>query len=280
VSGLDNPQSIQETRSAGYIIFISHQNPSQMAKQRSIIPFTGKLGNLIGYERNGEYFLRSMPEVVRQTAATRRAARRFGMASRKGALIRNTFYGDLDIRFDSSHINRLNKVLIAAAGNNAAITGFRFNQYTGTDRFFTVAPKLFRDGTLHIPPQTLAQHKNITTLEVKVIAARIDFSTQQVTGTDTVTMMIDPSAPFTGTKIPLYVSGRGILVVTLQVRGMHQDGPSCNRQYLAADIIAVQELQTPKALNKRIYPQRVILQPELSLNHTYTHAYLPVIQRE
>ena len=75
-----------------------------MATQNSIIPFTGKLGNLIGYERNGKYFLRSMPEIVRQTAATRRAARRFGLASCKAALIRNAFYDDLDIRYDSSHI--------------------------------------------------------------------------------------------------------------------------------------------------------------------------------
>jgi hypothetical protein len=30
-----------------------------MAKQMSVIPFTGKLGQLIGYKRNGKYFLRS-----------------------------------------------------------------------------------------------------------------------------------------------------------------------------------------------------------------------------
>jgi hypothetical protein len=33
-----------------------------MAKQNSLIPFTGTLGNLIGYQRNGEFFLRSKPE--------------------------------------------------------------------------------------------------------------------------------------------------------------------------------------------------------------------------
>ncbi|PWV46116.1 hypothetical protein [Chitinophaga sp. S165] len=251
-----------------------------MAKQNSLIPFTGKLGNLIGYQRNGKYFLRSMPEVVRQTAATRRAARRFGVASRKGALIRNTFYDDLDIHCDSGHINRLNKMLIAAAGNNAAMKGFRFNQYAGTDRFFTVAPRLFRDGTLYIPPQTIVLHKNITSLEVKVIAACIDFGTGYVTGTDTFTLTIDPGKPFQGTKIPLDITGKGTLIITLQVRGMQQDGPSGNRQYLAADIIAVQEPQIPKVSKKHTYLQQVISGPEIALNCLNMYTYQPMTQRE
>jgi hypothetical protein len=133
-----------------------------MATQMSVIPFTGKLGNLIGYKRNGKYFLRSMPECVRQTAATRRASRRFGIASRKGAFIRNAFYSHLDIHCDGGHINRLNRVLIAAGDNHAAITGFRFNQHTGVDRFFAVAPRLLRNGILNIPAQTIARYKGIT----------------------------------------------------------------------------------------------------------------------
>jgi hypothetical protein len=251
-----------------------------MAKQHSLIPFTGTLGNLIGYQRNGEYFLRSKPETVRQTVATRHAARRFGIASRKGALIRNAFYGELDIHCDSGHINRLNKVLIAAAGNNAAMTGFRFNQHTGIDRFFTVAPKLSNDGLLHIPSQALGQHKSITALEVKVIAAHIDFMTRRVTGMETVIMEIDPRQPFSGAEIPVEVSGRGTLVITLQVRGIQKDGFSGNRQYLAADIIAVKEPKTRKPFKKRTYSLRTMAQPQISSDLTYTHAYLPIIQRE
>lgn len=249
-----------------------------MAKQNSLITFTGRLGNLIGYERNGKYFLRTMPEIVRQTAATRRAARRFGMASKKGGLIRHAFYDDLDIHCDSSHVNRLNKVLIAASGNNGAIVGFRFNQYAGIDRFFTAAPKLFGDGILHIPPQVLAQHKNITALEVKVIAACIDFTTRQVTDTETVVMMIDALETFAGAKVPLNVSGRGTLVVTLQVRGMQQDALSCNRQYLAADIIAVKEPKIAKSFKKRTYPRRAMPQPQISF--TLSHTYQTINQRE
>jgi hypothetical protein len=251
-----------------------------MAKQNSLIPFTGRLGNLIGYERNGQFFLRSKPEIVRQTLATRRAAQRFGAASKKGAIIRHAFYDDLDIRCDSNHINRLNKVLIAAAGNNAAIVGFRFNQHTGVDRFFTVVPTVSRDGILHIPAQALAQYKNVTTLEVKVIAARIDFITRHVTGTDTVVMTMDTREYFTGADILLDVPGTGTLMVTLQVRAMHKEDLSCNRQYQAADIIAVIAPQTTAVFHKRTYPQRAITGTSPLLMRPYTQANQPLIQRE
>lgn len=112
-----------------------------MATQNSPIPFTGKLGKLIGYRRNGKYYLRSMPEIVRQSAGIRRASQRFGIASKRGGLIRNAFYGELDICPDNAHGNRLTKLLIPSAGNNTKrLIGFRFNSCTGTDRFFTIAP--------------------------------------------------------------------------------------------------------------------------------------------
>ena len=247
-----------------------------MARQKSLFPYSGALRDLIGYQRNGKHFLRRRPEFVRQTAATCRAAQRFGIASRKSALIRKTFYSDLDIRCDNGHINRLNKLLIKAAGSYEAITGFLFNEHTGTDRFFTVSPRLFRNEVLHIPRQTLAQYNSITMLEIKVIAARIDFDTHQVTGTTTTVLMINPHEPFNGADLPLNVPGEGTLVITLQVRGMHKNGPSCSRQYLAADIIAVATPKMPEYVNKFVYPWRTIPTPEMAPNHTHP----AIVQRE
>ncbi|MGO4293223.1 hypothetical protein [Chitinophaga sp. RAB17] len=247
-----------------------------MAKQMSILPFTGKLGPLIGYKRNGEYFLGSMPESVQQTAATRRASRRFGIASRKGAFIRHAFYPHLDIHCDGGHINRLNKLLIAAGDHHAAITGFRFNQHTGIDRFFAVAPRLLPNGILNIPAQTIVQHKDMAALEVKVIATCIDFRSRLVEGSETVVLMIDPATTFQETNVSLEVPGEGSLVVVFQVRAMYSDGPSGNKQYMAADIIAVAAPQVPKYAKKRTYPKRTKLLPNL----TYTHAYPAIIQLE
>ncbi|MGO4292384.1 hypothetical protein [Chitinophaga sp. RAB17] len=247
-----------------------------MAKQMSILPFTGKLGPLIGYKRNGQYFLRSMPQSVQQTAATRRASRRFGIASRKGAFIRKAFYPHLDIHCDGGHINRLNRLLITAGDHHAALTGFRFNQHTGIDRFFPVAPRLLSNGILNIPAQTIAGYKGMAALEVKVIATRIDFTSRQVVGSETATLLIAPDTTFQETNVSLDVPGEGSLVVVFQVRGLYKDGPSNSRQYMAADIIAVAAPQVPKYAKKRTYPKRTTLLPKL----TYTYAYPAIIQLE
>ena len=247
-----------------------------MAYQNSILPFTGKLGNLVGYRRNGKYLLRSMPEIVRQTVATRRAALRFGMASRRGALIRHAFYGELDVCGDKTHGNRLTKTLIPSAGSNLrSITGFRFNKHTGTDGFFIQAPQLSADGILHIPAQTLPVLKGITSLEVKVIATRINFTTHQVVATESNVLIVDIHESFNGAAVSVDIPGKGALVVTLQVRGMQDNIPSRNTRYLAADIIAVQLPQTLEVFYKQVYSQ-----PRNILYTNYTYSQPSIILRE
>jgi hypothetical protein len=171
-------------------------------------------------------------------------------------------------------------VLIAAAGNHAAITGFRFNEYAGTDRFFTVPPRLFKNGVLHLPAQHIAQYKDVTALEVKLIAARIDFKTRRISGTEAAVMIIDPSVPFAGADVPMDIPGSGTLVVTLQVRSMHKEALSNSRQCQAADIIAVMEPQIPVFSGKPTYPQQMPSQAANCPNSKEKHALLPIIQRE
>jgi hypothetical protein len=254
-----------------------------MAKQVSLFPFTGRLGNVIGYCRHGDYFLRTMPEKVRQTAGTRRAAQRFGIASRNAALIRKAIIGELDIAFDSSYINQLNKTLIQAGGRvSAALKGFRFNTHTGIERFFTIAPALSGSDTLHIPPQTVSQYPGITALEVTVIATRISFGTQRIISTDTVQVRIDPMKPFTGTDITLNAPGEGTLLLTLQVKGLFNGLPSSNKKYLAADIIAVVEPQKQQVGYKPVRRLQTIPRRRTVVSHSQSGAFVAhaFIQRE
>lgn len=236
-----------------------------MATQTSLFTFTGKAANMIGYYRDGKHYFRSMPAKVRQTTATRRAALRFGVASRKGRLIRSAFAHDLDVRCDGSFVNRLNKLLIQAGNNNhGALVGFRLNRYTGTDKFFTKAPALSRDGIFHIPAQTLPQLKGITSLEVKVIASRINFAERRVVHTETALLSLNPLETFAGAALDVDVPGKGTLIVTLQVRGMYGKDASANSKYLAADIIAVREQGTAEVFHKPAYPQPSKLHQPLS----------------
>ena len=215
-----------------------------MGKQVSLITFTGKLGNMIGYMHNGKPCLRSIPDTVGRAEGSRHASDRLGTASTNAALIRKTIYGPLDIQPDGRHVNRLTTLLIPSGGSNMSrIIGFRFNKQTGTDRFFTQPPKLSEDNILHIPAQKLRAPRYITSLEVKVIATRINFTTRKADGVESALLVIDARVPFNGAAVSVDIPGEDILVITLQVRGMKNNIPSENRKYLAADIVAVQTSQ-------------------------------------
>ncbi|HEY0612188.1 MAG TPA: hypothetical protein VGD35_21085, partial [Chitinophaga sp.] len=147
-----------------------------MALQTGVFKFTGRLQNVIGYRRNGKYFFRSMPDKVRQTASTKRAARHFGMASRRGKLIRKAVRSHLDMRYDGTLVNRLNKLFIQAGRDHFPnLQGFHFNKHTGIEKLFVELPVFTVNGTLHIPAQELLPQGNNTHIELRLIATRISF---------------------------------------------------------------------------------------------------------
>ncbi|WP_109695051.1 hypothetical protein [Chitinophaga deserti] len=230
----------------------------------SVITFKGKVGNMIAYERNGKTCLRTVPETVRQTANTRRSAKWFGAASRKGAFIRSALAPDLDILCDGHAVNRLNSTIVTAGRNNhAALKGFRFNGHTGIEKFFPELPVFSQDGKLHIPAQKLQGFGDAVRMEVKLIATRIDFTTRSVTGMDADVLHIDLEQPFTGADLSVSVPGKGTLLVTLQVRTFLKDGVSYDRRLNAAEIIAVEEVVTPEVVAPKSRPNK--RQPHASL---------------
>lgn len=229
-----------------------------MAIQTGIFPFSGKLGQVIGYRRNGIYYLRSMPEAVRQTTATRKAARDFGMASRKGKLIRRAITPLLNIHRDGSLVNRLNKVLIS----NKSITGFRLNKHTGVDQFFSQPPFIASDGTLKIPPQVLPAQNAATQLEIKVIATRISFLERKIINSAAMALTMEIGTLQEGISLPVNIPGKGTLIVVLQVRTGTPDMTTGNRRFMAADIIHV----AAPAKTKRIPPPQKLFSYPIPVN--------------
>lgn len=204
-----------------------------MAKQTGLFQFTGKLGNMIGYRRNGNYFVRSMPVTVKQTSATRQASRNFGIASRKAKLIRQAIMPQLDLNYDGSLVNRLNKTLIQAKH----LEGFRLNKHTGVEKFFSVQP-IIQNGRLIIPAQSLPPQGAATHLEFTVVATRISFIEQRITQHQKETITIDINTPFKGVELEAASPGKGTLFVVLQVKVLKGKETSADRRFMAADIIA------------------------------------------
>lgn len=203
-----------------------------MAKQTGLFQFTGKLGNVIGYRRNGNYFVRSMPVTVQQTSATRQASRNFGIASRKAKLIRQAIMPMLDLNCDGSLVNRLNKTLIQAKH----LEGFRLNKHTGVENFFSVQP-VMQNGRLIIPAQSLPPQGAATHLELTLVATRINFVEQRIIQHQKETITIDTNTPFKGTELGAPFPGKGTLFVVLQVKVLKGKETSANRRFMAADIM-------------------------------------------
>jgi len=217
-----------------------------MALQTGLFKFTGQLDNVIGYRRNGKYFLRSAPDKVRQTAATKRAARSFGIASAKGKLLRRALRPYLNMRPDGTLINRLNKLFIQAGRTDFPnLQGFHFNKHTGLEKLFTLPPVFTTNGTLQIPAQELLPQGKATHIELRLIATRIDFAAHRVLSTDvsTAIVQLDPDELFNGMALNVPVDGEGTLIVALQYRSYTicngNISFSCDRRYMAADIIHV-----------------------------------------
>lgn len=210
-----------------------------MAKQTGLIQFTGKLGNVIGYRRNGAWYMRSLPEKVRQTTATRQASRNFGIASRKGKLIRQAIVPHLDIFPGGAMGNCLNKTLIHAGKDLQALEGFRFNRHCGVEKFFSIQPVILPGGVIQLPAQTLPGQEAGALLEIKAIAVRVDFVTRKITGSRTATITADPQTPFNGATMEVMVPGKGTLLLVLQVRLFKAGAASYNRRFMAANILSV-----------------------------------------
>jgi hypothetical protein len=173
-----------------------------MATQDCILRYSGKLGNRIGYRRGKGYFQRSAPAFVKQTAATKRAARDFGTASTCSRIIRHALREDLQHCHDSSLNNRLNKVFgeiiradihheigqrIPIAANMDALLGFQFNKETNMQQFITASPLIEKSDndriSISLPQITINNSKalrDITHLTVKAIALSVNFR-QEIT---------------------------------------------------------------------------------------------------
>jgi hypothetical protein len=236
-----------------------------MAKQTGLFKFTGKLDNVIGYRRNGAHFVRSMPETVTQSAATKRAAREFGVASRKGSLIRKAITPYLG-RHDGTVVNRLNKALVQLPGRQLqGLEGFRFNRHSGLDKILPLQPVLTAEGRLMVPAQELPLPPRATHLEICVVAARVNFTERRIADVQTVTEVISLKEDFKGMELELpAVAGKGTLILTVQVQACicSTQGailPLHDRRYMAADIVRV--IPAADALPKGSRKKKRVEQP-------------------
>ncbi|NML21400.1 hypothetical protein HHL16_10975 [Pseudoflavitalea sp. G-6-1-2] len=236
------------------------------------IKFTGRCGDLIGYKRNGVSCLRSMPMEVKQTNATKKAAKRFGEASHTGKLIRNALAPYLYGKKDREHVNRLNKTLIQSGV--AGLSGYRFNRLTSASQFMqSLLPG--EDNILRITSIIAPRHLKVTHMEYKLISMRLDITTGEVLQSrerSYTHKLVAWTEDFTPVELDGNLPGKGTLIVVLQVNPYQGKYPLYDKRYHATDIIKVEVPSTNTLSKKQRRRQQKIVhsKPQPAQNSLHT----------
>jgi hypothetical protein len=234
-----------------------------MPLQEGPFYYSGRLGNTVGFARNGTYYYRNLPLHLQISDATKLSGIDFGTASKAGKFIRNAVEPNLDIRYDGQHCNRLNKILlkILYAGNGLpgsrrfdalelnGLIGYQFNVHSRISNM--VKPEVTHDKEYNylqfdFPAHQLQNIRQViknTHIEIKVIKALVNISTNScLISTDQV--LIDLIAP-SSNKIRFRYSQPhwAETIIIMQIRAFsNKNGelkPSGNIKYNAAEIINV-----------------------------------------
>ena len=255
-----------------------------MARQQGVLSFTGPLGDMVGYRRNGKYLLRKRPLFVRQSPATKLAAKDFGTASKGAALLRHALYAELHRHYDSELITRLNKTLADAmrkdkyyavgerrlnVSNMQAFRGFRFNEVRGHERLLSSAPLIREDvNGIHVDLSECAVYppKSVTHVTIKAIVVSVNFerSAVQVSASETVTIKKGKPLAVATLSIPPVqdpcAARKGMRIVLLEVQPYIQVNgalaASGNRQGYALDVVSVLPPAEQMVKVKRAYKNK------------------------
>ena len=204
---------------------------------------------------------------MRQTAATKLAAKDFGTASKGAALLRRALYTELHRYYDSDLIPRLNKTLAGmmcsdpyygvgerrlTVSNMQAFEGFRFNAAGDHERLLSTTPLIREDERgIHVDLSAARVYapKGVThfTIKAMVVSANFERSAAQVVASETVT--IRKGAQLTAATLCINAiqdpcaARKGMRIVLLEVQPcMQVNGAllaSANKQGYALDVIAV-----------------------------------------
>ncbi|PSL34706.1 hypothetical protein [Chitinophaga ginsengisoli] len=251
-----------------------------MARQKGILPLSGKLGDKIYYfrrDKNGKvnYFVRQAPDEVKQTVATKRAASDFGTASRCAKVMRHALKEYTQSYDSGALINSLNKVMGAVVradnshqpGNRRILAqhmhlleGFSFNHATNIERLLGAMPVIAREDncvTVSLPEIIFSRRRafnGITHLSIRAIALSVDFTRHRCQQMASEAVII-PRDERRGLSFTLNTGSGDITCILLQVQAYYEvNGAlhlSRNSECTALDIVSVALPVRPVKKKKR-----------------------------
>lgn len=211
-----------------------------MGKQKGLFPFTGPLGNKIGYRRGNEYFYRERPQHVNRTIATKKAATDFGTASHCACLVRKSLRQYLVRHKNEDLVNRLNTAFIDIVNADThnlsgqripdslhmhTLNGFRFNEATGINKLLSAAPVVEKDDsgkiTVSLPEKVINSRKvpaGITHFTITAISLSVNFSRHKAQLSTSHTAVIKRGASQEPLTFTIDQRSQELTLVLLEVR--------------------------------------------------------------
>jgi hypothetical protein len=256
-----------------------------MARQSTILKFSGKLGDQVGYRKGKHYFMRKAPTVVKQTTATKEAAADFGTASKASRIIRHALQENRQHCYDPSLNIRLNKVLgeivradtahpagqrIITADNMQHLQGFQFNENARLGQFLTDAPmiEMADNHSINISlPEILSKHtkalRGITHFSIRAIALSVNFAAETTRQVISDTILIKRHKEPLPAQLTLHLNREHGTLIILEIQSFYEvNGQlylSQDKQLHAMDVIAVlppiEQLQEIKRVYRNKAPR-------------------------
>ena len=237
-----------------------------MAEQAGDRPLKGRIGDLIYYRRKGKQCVRRAPKNVKRSAATKRSAEEFGVASAAGATLRKAFQEIIaPLQRYKLTTNRLNKLLFAIVqsgpttqkgtkqllnGNVGMLKTFEFSTFKSLTALIRVIPSIkiepLKKLTLSVPPFDITQKifgpptSHYARILTTCCIAGFDIKDNYSTHTEELFIDLTTQQPFPGGSVEFDLTGADNCLVTLAVAiTFHEENMlmSGDRKWIAGRII-------------------------------------------
>lgn len=248
-----------------------------MAKYEGIIQLSGKLGEKIFVNKDGNTHVKTKPLSVKRSEASQKSAIDFGEASKSASKIRKALAPLIAEYGDKTLINRLNKRMIEAfkaipqAGTRnlkdshlKLLLNFRFNDAKGIDDLWTNIPPIELKPTgLSLQLNKAEFPKTIpkaTQFVIQLMVVNLDLigdNNEIIKAKDLVIPINEQMKPVK-LSMPLTLSGDRALIIAIGIHHLANKVKMSNKKYYACDICCAERIKDGKLIAFLVEEQEVL----------------------
>ena len=216
-----------------------------MAKQANMY-YRGRVGKLIYYELNGSFYIRSLPEKVNQTAATKSRSSNLAVASKAGSILRGLLAPAIS-PFNDKHMQNMfagaimkwlkqnNVEQLQPTANLPYLQYFQFNNRCSLTEHCKIPITVTKVNDIQIeiglpaftPVKSITAPAHTISVECIVTAASCALKTRKANGSDTTQFTIPYTTdlvPSTLLSLTLPMNGGDLVLVTMALKYTIGDG--------------------------------------------------------